>query len=92
MPGTITEDQLRALLAACPHFDREQNERIQGFATIPGQPVTFPEGYLPDPVITFDPQADSATAIRLMDILYEEYTAFINSQTNQPNGSQPGKG
>ena len=51
LPTSITEDQLRALLAACPNFDPEKQKMLDDWwRTNSG----YPPGYLPDPDISFD--------------------------------------
>ena len=58
LPTTITEDQLRALLDACPNFDPDKQKMLDDWwASYSGPstgPQEYPPGYLPDPAIGFD--------------------------------------
>ena len=102
LPATMTEDQLRALLDACPNFDADKQDMLNdwwathapaGGST--GGPEDYPDGYLPDPNLTFSenptsvvipaepPTADTEEdhLTRLNMILYEKQIAY-NNQTH----------
>ncbi len=55
LPSTITETQLRQLLAACPNFDPEQMEKLQEYQRTESDPTRWPDDYLPEPSIQIDP-------------------------------------
>ncbi|MDR0285986.1 MAG: hypothetical protein LBI33_14025 [Propionibacteriaceae bacterium] len=54
LPGSITPDQLRQLLAACPNFDPAATERYQQWYADNPMASGLPPDYLPDPTINFD--------------------------------------
>ena len=54
LPSTITEGQLRLLLGACPNFDPVQAQRLHDYLQANPSATDYPEGYLPDPYISFD--------------------------------------
>ncbi|MDR1449583.1 MAG: hypothetical protein LBI84_05175 [Propionibacteriaceae bacterium] len=73
LPRTIAEDQLRALLAACPVFDPELERSNQELASewIPGSPL--PEAGKPQPNVAID-TSDLETA----ELSFEERTAIYD--------------
>jgi len=94
LPTAITEDQLRALLDACPNFDPDKQNMLDAWwASNPGPstgPMQYPPGYLPDPNITFDTDLtstalpDNAAADHLADltqILWQKQTDYYEKQT-----------
>ena len=85
---TITEEQLRALLTACPNFDPVQQQRIADWWSDP-MATGYPDDYLPDPSISFDidyTQTMDPNTERLFTVLYEQASAYydsLNEGTNQ---------
>ena len=79
LPSSITEDQLRTLLSACPNFNREQQEKMQAWEKSPGAKTTIPADYLPDPNLTFN-IPNSTSPDPNLDILYailsEQYDGY----------------
>jgi len=59
LPITITEDQLRQLLDACPNFDAEQMKRMDDWWRTNPQATGYPDDYLPDPSIAFEWSTDA---------------------------------
>ena len=61
LPTTMTEDQLRALLDACPNFDADKQDMLNNWWAThaapaggsTGGPEEYPPGYLPDPNLSF---------------------------------------
>ncbi len=51
IPYTITEEQLRALLLACPTFDEDQADKLHEYYGENTPISDLPEWYLPDPFI-----------------------------------------
>lgn len=89
LPSTITDDQLRQLLASCPDFDPEQREGIQQWMQDNPMATSYPDDYLPEPSISFDQSSMSGSGMpsdqeiaemerisRLYDILYEQERAY----------------
>jgi len=81
LPVTITEDQLRPLLEACPNFDpdhaawRQQWEKDNPTAT------SYPHNWESDPSITFDvmsveDRSDADRLTQLNDILNEKMNEY----------------
>ena len=62
LPSTITEDQLRQLVDACPNFDPAQEERLRQWWNDNPTATGYPDDYLPSPTIDFD-APDWSTAI-----------------------------
>ena len=54
LPTNITEDQLRQLLGVCPNFDPAQTQKLHDYLQTNPSAAGYPEGYLPDPDISFD--------------------------------------
>lgn len=54
LPGTITEDQLRTLLDACPNFDPKMEDRRNSWWEENPGASAYPDDLLPDPSINFD--------------------------------------
>ena len=96
LPGTISEDQLRSLIEACPNFDPDLEERRSNYWNENPMATALPDDLLPDPSIQFDfgdpPSSDkseepSAAQLaeqdrigRLYDILYEKQNEYWNKQ------------
>jgi len=81
LPFTITEDQLRQLLAACPNFDIEQMEKMDDWWASNPTGTEYPDGYFPDPSIAFeDPPAgtDQATLDHIPGLY-----AILSEQANE---------
>ncbi|MDR0284360.1 MAG: hypothetical protein LBI33_05640 [Propionibacteriaceae bacterium] len=65
LPGTITPSQLRQLLAACPNFDPAQMKLIEEWWAENQSTDKLPDGYLPNPDISFDiPDIDTSNPDR----------------------------
>lgn len=93
LPASITEEELRQLLAVCPNFDpaiEEKNEALSEDpdAYVPGQ--TLPEGFTYQPSIGFDypdfdcedsrtenPTGEVARLLELCDILDEPLMEYM---------------
>jgi hypothetical protein len=54
LPTSITEEQLRAMVEACPNFNPEAAERINTWWQDNPTATGLPDDYVPDPAITFD--------------------------------------
>jgi len=92
LPSTMTEDQLRQLLDACPNFDPEKQEQLQDWRQS-NPAVSYPDGYLPDPAISFElpgtgpttdpssPSDDYEHRERLNQILYEKMDEYNQNAT-----------
>jgi hypothetical protein len=51
VPSTITEDQLRQLLAACPNFDPDKQKKLDEWYQNNPTATSVPDEYLPEPSI-----------------------------------------
>ena len=81
LPVTITEDQLRQLLEACPNFDPDKAALKQQWDKDNPTATNYPDNWEPDPNITFDltsveDQADGDQVTRLNDILNEKMNEY----------------
>jgi hypothetical protein len=54
LPSTITEDQLRQLVTACPNFDADQTTKLKDWFKDNPTATSMPDDYLPEPSIQFD--------------------------------------
>ncbi|MDR0489582.1 MAG: hypothetical protein LBG99_09395 [Propionibacteriaceae bacterium] len=82
LPGTITPDQLRALLEVCTNFDPELEEARNKYWEENPMASSLPDDMLPDPSIQFDfgegfaegpdAQAEEEQMRQMYDILYEK--------------------
>jgi len=54
LPTTITEDQLRQLLDACPNFDSEEQKRMDDWWADNPMATEWPDDFLPMPIIDFE--------------------------------------
>jgi len=72
LPSTITEDQLRQLLTACPNLDVEQAKRMNDWWQTHSIDGGYPDDYLPDPNFTFGESDD--TDEPTMDHIHRLYT------------------
>jgi len=86
LPSTITEDQLRQLLDACPNFDAEQTKKMTDWWQENPNSTGYPDDYLPDPVFTFSETADTDEATRdhinrLYTILSEKMNEYYQAPT-----------
>ena len=104
LPATITEDQLRQLLVACPNFDPGRMDQMAEWARSHPESRDYPPGWLPDPAIGFDdstlpasvdesPGPEEQAAIdrfmRLQDILYEAQQAYFKTHDRDGNPLEP---
>lgn len=91
LPPTITEDELRLLLDACPNFDPQEDEMVQQWWDDHPGSGSYPDGVYPDPLISFgipasanDPnrapsaynEAEMERVSRLTRILYEKQDEY----------------
>jgi hypothetical protein len=95
LPTTITEDQLRTLLKACPNFDSDAQDMLEQWWQNPTA-TGYPPGWTPDPSISIewpdspgkDPestmnpgeQAEMDRINRLYEILYEAQQAYWDNK------------
>jgi hypothetical protein len=54
LPGTMTEDQVRQLITACPNFDADQMTEVKDWFKDNPASTSIPDDYLPAPMIQFD--------------------------------------
>jgi hypothetical protein len=54
LPTSITEEQVRTLVEACPNFDPEAAERMNAWWADNPTATGLPDDFLPDPAIGFD--------------------------------------
>ena len=99
LPPTITDDQLRQLLDACPNFDPEQTEKMQQWWQDNPMATSDPDDYLPDPSISFDmpslmgaqgddwtPSAEEQDEMDKMSHLYDILYEKMNEYYEQQGG------
>jgi len=91
LPSTMTEDQLRQLLEACPNFNLDMQKQLDDWRQF-NPSNSYPDGYLPDPSITFGLPGTGSTASpsvtpedqdhldRLYEILHEQSNAYEQEQ------------
>jgi len=81
LPTTMTEDQLRALLDACPNFDPEKQDMLNDWwathaassSGSTGGSEDYPEGYLPDPNLSFSEPRGRFPCHSLSDSEYSDF-------------------
>ena len=99
LPITITDDQLRLLLDACPNFDPDQQAKLEQWWQDNPTATSYPDDYLPDPSISFDipwmaggqgpdwtPSPQEQADIDRMNHLND----ILNEQMNEYNEQQGG--
>lgn len=93
LPESITEDQLRALLDACPNLNPEHKQMLEDWYAS-HDPSTNPDIYIPDPQIGFSSDSGSSGTTpddhtaRLNTILYETYIE-LTQQVTPASGPTP---
>ena len=85
LPPTITEEQLRALLTACPNFDPVQAQKLSDWYAKNPTAMDGPQDTIPNPDIDIDADApgefDVDHLIRLTNIIQEQSDAFYRAQS-----------
>ena len=100
LPPTITADQLRQLLRACPNFDAAKATAINEYWQNNPAATSYPGDDSPDPSISFDVPGMNGTGDPpdqkvwdqlqpLFDILYEAQNAYYSTQSEGASVALP---